>query len=139
MTSKAAPFLVSFSQLPAAKKPHRKWDSCDVIKVLLITWRLYQYLTCTPTIISRISKISSCLIWPVFEESIRLNRKRILFSFELGASGLSALRIGLKTENVRTNWEKVMWPDFTGFPSKSIRLLGKKASIIFSETGLNLT
>ena len=31
----AAPFSVSFSQLPAAKK-HRKRGSCDVIKVLLI-------------------------------------------------------------------------------------------------------
>ena len=28
-------FSVSFSQLPAAKK-HRKWNSCDVIKVLII-------------------------------------------------------------------------------------------------------
>ena len=36
----AAPFLVSFSQLPAAKK-HRKRSSCDVIKVLLISWWLY--------------------------------------------------------------------------------------------------
>ena len=32
----AALFLVSFSQLPAAKK-HRKRGSCDVIKVLLIS------------------------------------------------------------------------------------------------------
>ena len=32
----AAPFLVSFSQLPAAKK-HPKRGSCGVIKVLLIS------------------------------------------------------------------------------------------------------
>ena len=32
----AAPFLVSFSQLPAAKK-HRKLGSCDIIRVLLIS------------------------------------------------------------------------------------------------------
>ena len=75
----------------------------------------------------------------VFKKSIRLNRKGILFSFELGASGLLALQMGRKTESFLTNWEKVIWPDFTGFPSKYIRLLGKKASIIFSETGLNLT
>ena len=31
-----APFLVYFSQLPAAKKKHRNQGSCDVIKVLLI-------------------------------------------------------------------------------------------------------
>ena len=37
----AARFSVSFSQLPAAKK-HPKLGSCDVIKVLLISWRLYQ-------------------------------------------------------------------------------------------------
>ena len=33
-------FLVSFSQLPAAKK-HQQRGSCDVIKVLLISWWLY--------------------------------------------------------------------------------------------------
>ena len=32
----AVPFLVSFSQLPAAKKKHQRGGSCDVIKVLLI-------------------------------------------------------------------------------------------------------
>ena len=39
----AAPFSVSFSQLQAAKK-HQKRGSCDVIKVLLISWQLYQPL-----------------------------------------------------------------------------------------------
>ena len=36
----ASPIWVSFSQLPAAKN-HQKQGSCDVIKVLLISWRLW--------------------------------------------------------------------------------------------------
>ena len=38
----AALFSVSFSQLQAAKKQHRKRGSYDVIKVLCISWQLYQ-------------------------------------------------------------------------------------------------
>jgi hypothetical protein len=33
----AAPFLMSFSKLPAAKKKHQKRGTCNVIKVLLIS------------------------------------------------------------------------------------------------------
>ena len=39
----AAPFSESFFQLPTAKQ-HQKRGSCDVIKVLLFSWRLYLIL-----------------------------------------------------------------------------------------------